>query len=264
MTSLSFALGDLTVRLVGDSLSFREALLPRYGAFEVQREAEVILAVRERRAPAEDATALAARLLAEPLSMELHGATLAVRSPSVLAEVDLARGRGWLEAPVHRHGVDLLSRALLAALRPRALVLHAALAVDGNRAYALAGPSGVGKSTIAGLLGERVRCDELVRLDRGIDGWRAEALPFWHGRPGGGELAAVRLLRQASADGRVALGSAEAVRRVAAEIVWPSFSPHRVAIALGALDCLVAEVPIDELRFRPTRELWPYLIGEAA
>ena len=266
LSGFTVALGDLALRFESGDGAARAALLPRYGEFESSDEPEVRIEwrIRPDRGSGAADPGLAARLLAEPVAIDLDGSRLELRSPSVRAEVDLGRGRGVLAAPAHRHGADLLCRALLAALRPRALLVHAALAIDGGRAFVCAGPSGVGKSTLAALLGERARCDELVRLDREGGGFRAASLPFWHGRPGNAPLAAIRLLRQGERHARTAVPRRQAIRRLAAEVVWPSFSPERAAIALDELGRLVDRVPVDELAFRPTPEVWPYLAGAAA
>lgn len=264
LSSLRFALGDLVLGIEDPTGRWRGALLPRYGAFESALEPEVVLDMEAKSAHEPDGPALVERLAGEPVRIELDGARLTLASASIHGAIDLERGRGRLAAPLHRHGVDVAARALLAVLRPDALLVHAALALDGDRTFVLAGPSGVGKSTIAALLGERALCDELVRLDRGGSGWRATALPFWHGRSGGGELAAIRLLRQAPRDGRRELPHGEVVRRLSAEIVWPSFSEARVGRALARFERLTAEVPIDELGFRPTPAVWPHVTGAAA
>lgn len=261
--SFALELGGLRVAFESASTLWSDTLLPRYGAFrsDLQPRFRIRLEVSggER-----VAAVLAPRLLAESVEIALAGDELAIRSPSVRGAVDLARGEGWLQAPLHRHGVDLLLRALLAATQTDALLMHAALIEDGGRSFAVAGPSGAGKSTLARLLADRACCDELLLVRRSGDGWQASALPFWHGRPGGGRLAGVHLLQHGDAHRLRRLERGEKTRRLAPEIVWPSFSPAHSEQALALFDRLLAEVPVSELSFLPRADVWPVLAGEAA
>ncbi len=116
----------------------------------------------------------------------------------------------------------------------------------------------------AQLLAERACCDELLLLRRRDDVWQAAALPFWHGRPWGGRLAGVHLLQHGDAHRLRRLERGEKVRRLAPEIVWPSFSAVHAARALELFDRLLAEVPVAELSFLPRADVWSVLAGEAA
>lgn len=256
-------LAGLVVAFEAARADWPAALEPRYGAFASVRAPRFVVRLAGRGRRPVGAADLA-RLAAEPVAIEHAGARLALRSASVAAEVDLERGRGELAAPVHRHGVDLLLRTLLALTDERALVVHGALAAAGGRAFVCAGPSGAGKSTLAGLLGARALCDELALLRRERAGWRAHALPFWHGRPGGGRLAGVRLLAHGARHELRTLSPAEALRRTAAEVVWPAFSAAAAERTLALLGRLLAEVPVAELAFRPAAGVWPVLAGEVA
>lgn len=267
LNAFTCALGDLVVRYEAERFDPRVPLAERYAPFECASEPELTVRWVAGEEAGEESANPAARLHAEPVEIELAGQSVRVRSRSIHAVVDLSTGRGELSAPLHRHGADILGRALLAAARPESLLVHAALVVDGERAFLCAGPSGSGKSTLARQLGERARCDELVRLDRHTHGWRAAALPFWHGRPGGGDLIAIRLLRPAATSpevGLIELSPSEARRRLAAELVWPSFSAAHVERALDGLDRLLLEVSVAELRLRLDSEIWPLLSRRAA
>ncbi len=258
-----------TVDLAGLAVAFEAAdeawpaaLAPRYGAFATRRAPRFVIRLTGA-GEVRDAAALA-RLMAEPLAIVAAGSRLTLRSASVAAAVDLTTGQGELSAPVHRHGVDSLLRALLALTAPEALLLHGALAAEDGRAFVCAGPSGAGKSTLAALLGERGLCDELCLLRRGEEGWTAHALPFWHGRPGGGRLAGVRLLVHGPDHELRRLAPEAARRRLAAEVVWPTFAPEAAERALDLLARLLVEVPVAELRFRPDAGVWSALAGEVA
>ncbi|MGE0639297.1 MAG: hypothetical protein AB7G12_05825 [Thermoanaerobaculia bacterium] len=263
LSPFALDLAGLTVSLEADSQEWSGVLERRYGAFRTGNEPRFRVRL-EVRGEERSAAVLAPRLLTEATSIALANGRLLLVSASISGEVDLASGAGHLAGPLHRHGVDLLLRALLAATRPEALLLHGALVVDGSAAIACVGPSGAGKSTLARLLGGRAFCDELLLVRRGADGWQADALPFWHGRPGGGSLAAVHLLRHGDGHRLRRLDRGAALRRLAPEVVWPNFCGELAAGALARFEQLLAEVPVAELSFAPRADVWPVLRGVAA
>ena len=145
------------------------------------------------------------------------------------------------------------------------LLLHAALLVDDERAFLCAGPSGCGKSTLAELLPGAALCDELAVARRDAKGrWMAWSLPFWHGRPGSGRLAAIHLLEHGRRSARRGLSPAEALRRIAPEVIWPAHDEAAAGRALDLLGALAAEVPVSALAFRPEREVWNLIAAPAA
>ena len=267
------ALSRFTVEVAGRVFGFEaedpawtRALEPRYGGFRTERAPGLVC--RLESLPAlRDAAALA-QFAAEPLTLSLRpgssGRAVELDSLSISGWLDLARGRGRIAAPVHRHAVDVALRALLTLTVPEGLLLHGALVVDGERAFLAAGPSGSGKSTLARLLAARALCDEVSLVERTAEGWRAHALPFWHGRPGGGRLAGIRLLTHAERHRCSTLPLADAIRRLAAEVLWPTFSAERSDAALELLERLVAEVPVAELGFVPRADVWPVLVAGPA
>jgi hypothetical protein len=260
-----FAL-DLAGRVVafeGDRPEWRRVLEPRYDAFRTARSAELVV---ELVTTGEVAGVEAlARLRAEvPEIVAPRGELLELRSPSLSAAIDLAAGRGRIESPLDRHGVDALIRALAATWFDDALLVHGALLTRHGSAWLVAGPSGAGKSTIAGLAGGAALCDELALLRRaGARAWRAHALPFWHGRPGRAPLRAIRLLEHGASPRLRALGAEEACRRLLAEIVWPTFSAERVERALELAGLLLEEVEVAALEFRREPDFWEALGGTA-
>jgi len=254
-------LAGLVVAFAGDDPRWEAVLAPRYGLFRTRRAPAIEVALTTRGEVHDDATRAALR--AETPEVAAEGGALLLRSASIEARLDGAGApRATLAAPLDRHGVDALVRLLLAARMPDSLLMHGALLVDAGEAFLATGPSGAGKSTLAKLCGERAHCDELTLLRRVAPGrWEAAALPFWHGRPGGGRLRGVRLLRHAAEHTLAPLPAAEAARRVSAEVIWPTFSPARVARSLALLDRLLAEVEIAELAFARAAGVWPVLAG---
>ena len=137
----------------------------------------------------------------------------------------------------------LVGPVLAFALRLRgALALHASAVRVGNRALALVGPHGAGKSTTAAALGRRgcgVIADDVLRVTAEEDRWLAH--PF------GGML---RLWPDAEA---LVLGCAGRLPRITAS--WDKralplgehgVSPVEVPIPLGAIAFLEAPAPPDQ------------------
>ena len=244
-------LAGLVVALEGVQPAWERVLAPRYGAFRTTQPPALRVALVARGAVA--GLEALERLRAEVVTVEAGGGRLELRSRSIAASFDLAAGTGTLAAPLDRHGVDALMRALLTIRFEDGLLLHGALVAEGGDAWLCGGPSGAGKSTLAALAGEAALCDELTLLRRSGPGiWNAYALPFWHGRPGGGRLRGVRLLEHAPVHRLVALAPAEACRRLLAEVIWPTFSAPHCERTLELAGRLLEEVEVAALRFRPT------------
>jgi len=167
----------------------------------------------------------------------------------------------------------VLAYILMQALPRRgdALLLHAAGIVRGGRGYVLAGPSGAGKTTAAGLAAGRgeVLCDEnvIVMLDPAT-GWQVLSTPFWgHSTP---PERVRRVNCRAPLHGIYLLTHAadfRCTRLAPAEAVMALLSTEKVAVErdesaeawLAVADRLVTAVPVFRLEFRPTPELWDLL-----
>ncbi len=252
-------------RLESDDRRWQEALAPRYGAFSQKPAANVTPAARLRlRATSSppDARTLA-RFHAEPVAVDRRGDRLTLSSSWCRLALDRhddqspAQMTVAVEGPLHRAAVDLALRHLLTELLADGLLLHGALLTDGARTFLCAGPSGCGKSTLAGLLPAAALCDELAVARRDPSGrWRAWSLPYWQGRPGSGELAAVLLLSHGLECERQALEPADALRRLASEVIWPAHDAAETGRALALLGALASEVPVASLAFRPEPGVW--------
>lgn len=262
MSALSRFAVELAGRVVGfegDRPEWRRVLEPRYEAFRTARSPELVVELVVTGEVA-DVEALA-RLRAEVPEVVSPGPDLLeLRSASSVVVIDFAAGRGRIESPLDRHGVDAVVRALAASWFDDALLVHGALLTRHGCAWLVAGPSGAGKSTIAELAGGAALCDELALLRRsGARSWRAHALPFWHARPGRAPLRGVRLLEHGASPRLRALGAEEARRRLLAEIVWPTFSAVRVERALELAAFLLDEVEVAALEFRRAADFWEAL-----
>jgi len=255
--------GGLAIGFEFDDPSWSTVLEPRYGPFRTDRAPELAVELVSRGPSRLELSEIEALRLESP-TLERTGESLRLHSPSLDASVWPERGVARLTSPLDRHGVDVLLPLLLSLRLEDALILHATLAVEDGRAFACAGPSGAGKSTLAELLGERAVCDELALLRRGSKGWLAYSMPYWRGRPAVARLAGVRLLRHGRETRLAPLERVEATRRLSSQLIWPAHSSPSCELALELLDRLVAEVPVDELAFRPEPGVWPVLRGAEA
>ena len=154
-------------------------------------------------------------------------------------------------------------------LQEGGVVLHASAVVDRGRAWVFSGASGSGKTTIAGLAGDRrVLNDETIALRPGARGWNACATPFYGS--GGPEMAqanerspirALCFLRKADRFAHRRLSPAEAVGRAFPEVMLPKRDVRVAESLLAALATLSLCVPAYDLAFAPRAALWAYLDG---
>ena len=183
------------------------------------------------------------------------------------AQVSIARGASAAGA-LDRVLVYICMQAL-----PRehdGLLLHAAGVEMDGAGHVFTGPSGAGKSTVARLADGRgeVLVDENVVLRLGAAGPELFSTPFWgQSTPPAMirrvnrrvPLAAIYLLIQAPAFELSRLSPAEAV---VALLTTEKVATERTESAgawLAMAERLIAQVPIYQLAFRPTVELWDFL-----
>ncbi len=148
-------------------------------------------------------------------------------------------------------------------------ILHASAALAPRGAHVFCGPSRSGKSVAAeNSRAHRVLTDEAVVVTARPDGAWIEGSPVnpfcADKRPGGGPLAGLYLLRQASAHELRELPRGEALPRLTQEIMVP-LGPLELDLSLGmarALDCalrLWETGRVRELRLLPDPGFWRLL-----
>lgn len=184
------------------------------------------------------------------------------------AQVSPAAGRALLMAPdaevlTHPLG-EVLATTLLEG---SAMELHASAVVglDG-RGYALAGVSGVGKTTISGLWSEmpgwrRIAEERLLLWEDG--GWQAEAAPWPPGTwraAGRMALAGVLLLGHGPRAVMRRLEPARALARILRCTFFFAGSGRSAGAAMSVAGRLIAEVPVWSLEVADT----PASVAEAA
>ena len=146
-------------------------------------------------------------------------------------------------------------------LRERRLLLHAACVDTPVGGLLFSGPSGIGKSTQAGLW-QRYAGAKLINGDRPIlqkaeDGWRAWGSPYagssrWFVNKSC-RVRAIVMLRQAPRCSLRRLSRAEAFRRVFAGITVTTWDRSCVSLSCELAEALISEIPVYELSCTPDR-----------
>jgi hypothetical protein len=152
-----------------------------------------------------------------------------------------------------------------------AFIFHGCGVAVGERGYLFTGPSGVGKTTVAGLAGQRtVLNDEAVLLRNGEEGVWLNGTPLLGGvkrrANAWRSLRAVLMLEQSEEVMVRPLQRGEAYSRFLAQLfdTSPLFRPgvdrERMSFLQPRADlaaAVVKSVPMYELHFRPDSSFWP-------
>ncbi len=193
----------------------------------------------------------------------VKASTISARGPGFSSMIDLDTRTARLTTPCYSYPLDMLFRLLLPHLLLRdGLMLHSAFLLSPDGGVVCVGPSGCGKSTLRRLAGEKGICDEFsaVRL---LDGrFVAHGLPFWFGSPTSTLLAGIVLPVHGREYRLHRLASAEALRRLARETLWPTCTSNADARAFQTLATLVTAVPVWEFAFRPEEDAVTILLRE--
>ena len=144
----------------------------------------------------------------------------------------------------------------------------------GEATYLFWGPSGAGKTTVAGLSQQAgigvVLNDDLVLVRRVSGVWRAHGTPFTNptqtgpGRPGQAPLQAVLHLSKGRDPAVLPLTPPDALARIAVGLPVVMAEPAWAARALAIAMRMVREVPQVELAFRRDQPFWPAIERWAA
>ena len=181
------------------------------------------------------------------------------------AEWDPASRRGRVRQNAFPYALDSVIRIVhsLVLAESGGFLLHAASAIRCGRAFIFSGVSGAGKTTVSRLAPADVTLltDEISYIRKAEDGYRAFGTPFAGelGRPGANlaaPIAALYFLKQGPLDAARPLETSAAARRLLRNILF--FAADRGLVErLFAIACeFVSSVPIYELTFRPTAEVW--------
>ena len=190
-------------------------------------------------------------------------------------EVDLLSKRAWVSTPTLEKAPSALARvvtfiATWALPRQEALLLHATGLGIGGKGFAFAGASGAGKTTIAGLapLGSQIIGDENVIIRLEGDTPTLYSTPFWGQNTPESQIQRMRvqypltvlfILKQSPHWFLRPLRASEAILSL---LATEKVAVERTESARAWLDVasrLIAQIPVFELGFLPSPELWPFL-----
>jgi hypothetical protein len=204
------------------------------------------------------------------------GAVTQFRVAAYAGSIDLDAQRAWVSTPNEARAASAIERVLsyiCLQMLPRqhqSLWLHAVgLAWQGN-GVVFFGPSGAGKTTLAGLARDRavILSDENVIVQYNAAGPQLMSTPFWgHSTPADliqrvrrtVPLCAMFSLRHTPDFAVRRLSAAEAVLALLATEKVATERVESAAAWLGAAQQLVQQVPVYELSFAPTLAVWEFL-----
>jgi len=188
------------------------------------------------------------------------------------AEWDPQSRRGWIRQEPNPYSVDSVLRIVHSLLLARegGMLMHASSAVRDGRAFVFMGVSGAGKTTISRLApaGVHLLTDEMSYLRREADGYFAYGTPFSGelGRPGANlraPLACIYLLAQGPENRIEALGHADAVRGLLANILFFAQDRELVQAIFASAIELAERVPVRRLTFVPDSRVWDLIGNES-
>ncbi len=176
---------------------------------------------------------------------------------------------GLLQAPIIRVFEQILYQAFYTITQTKQLpdiLIHSSAVIYRGRGFIFAGPSGSGKSTVAALSEDyTVLNDEICLVTETPDGLYLNSTPFnglYHGKKSGqAPLAAVILIAHGKSNRFVDIGSSEAVKVLAREIVPPvgltgTLYPGLFADMLDYSVRLYNSVPVRKMEFLPDSSFW--------
>jgi hypothetical protein len=190
------------------------------------------------------------------------GDCIRVRHRCFSALLENSRGRGYLYRSIDReYALEITLRIAMCCRLPAigGIALHAAGIIVNGCSVVFFGPSGAGKTTIAGIAPYPVISDELVAVTP--DSWSAQTTGFWSVQqpPPGTRystplVALVELAKAPELELR-RLEPMDAFRRLLGVTVLPP-AAQLWQLATDALARLVAEVPVWRMHWSPSQPPW--------
>jgi len=228
-----------------------------YGGYLSRAAADVQLEVTLVDGPQADPSA--------ELVVQREGKTWHLLRGDLRAEWNRATGRGRVWQNLNSYSTDVVLRILhtLILAGQDGVLLHAASAKVGDRAFAFSGVSGAGKTTISRLAPNYVTLftDEISYLKMENGEFRAWGTPFSGelAKPGPNSwarLARVFLLRQGPENSIEPMERHEAVCSVLRNVLFFADDPELAGRVLETVCRLVETVPVQRLTFRPEAAIW--------
>ncbi len=201
----------------------------------------------------------------QDLAVRCDGGRWTMTRGDFRADFDPVSKHGKLRQGAYPYAIDSVMRIVhsLMLVESGGFLLHAASVVRYGRAFIFTGVSGAGKTTISRLAPPDVTLltDEISYITASDEGYRAFGTPFAGelARPGENVVAPIGglyFLKQGASDGVQAVTRSDAARRLLRNILF--FADDRSMVQkLFDIACdFVSRVPVYELTFRPTVEVW--------
>ena len=256
-TGVTVEIGGIPIFLESDDADFRALLEQRYAGF-----------VNPAATPA-----YRFEIQLEPPTPPSEEAARAFRSGSVWrlergdfrSEWDSRSRRGWVRQSPNPYSIDSVLRIVhsLVLAEEGGFLVHAASGVRRGRAFAFAGISGAGKTTLARLAPPDVAVltDEISYIRRCEGGYRAYGTPFAGelGRAGVSLKAPVAALYflEKGPGGRIEpMGQLAAARELLRNILFFAHDPALVSRVFESAIEFVARVPAGRFTFAPDERAW--------
>jgi hypothetical protein len=251
-------IGGLPIQLQTDSPGFRRMIEKRYAGF-LNPCAMPACRFEIQLTPGAQSTD-------EDVRVFKLGSTWCLTRGDFRAEWDLQRREGWIRQSANPYSLDSVLRithSLLLATEG-SFLLHAASAVRNGRAFAFAGVSGAGKTTLVRFAPADVAVltDEISYVRRVGRSYQAYGNPF--AARGGANLAApldtLLLLEKAQVNEILPVPPRLAASALMHHILFFAEDPQLVRAVFDAAVDFVARVAIRRLAFRPDARVWE-LVG---
>jgi hypothetical protein len=204
----------------------------------------------------------------EPARVSKSGSVWRLERGDFLAEWDARARRGWVRQSPNPYSIDCVLRIVhtLILAEEGGFLVHAASGVRQGRAFAFAGISGAGKTTMARLAppDATVLTDEISYIRRSGSGYDAYGTPFAGelARVGANlkaPLAALYFLEKGPAARIEPLGQSAAARELLRDILFFAHDRELVERVFEAAVEFVSRVPVARYTFAPDERAWELL-----
>lgn len=254
----SVAIGGLPIAITSDDREFIAMLERRYTGFIGDAGAAAMKLEVDIVPPVEGDDDI-------DLAVAREGHRWTISRGDFRADWDSVARRGRVRQNAFPYALDSVMRIVhsLMLAESGGFLLHAASAIRHGRAFIFSGVSGAGKTTISRLAPADVTLltDEVSYLRKTDEGYRAFGTPFAGelGRPGenlDAAVGALYFLVQGPLNTVVRLSESTAARRLLRNILFFADDRALVEKLFGTACEFAASVPVYELIFRPTAEVW--------
>jgi hypothetical protein len=258
LNSVTVVIGGLAIEISSADAGFITMLEQRYTGFVGGGAGAPIRLAVEIVPPSLDGAD-------EDLVVQFDGRRWTMTRGDFRADWNPETRQGSVRQAAYPYAIDSVMRIIhsLVLAQEGGFLLHAASVVRGGRAFIFSGVSGAGKTTISRLAPDdaTLLTDEISYLRKTERGYYAFGTPFAGDLGRSGEnlsapLGGLYLLEQGPADSIRPLAAPQAARRLLRNILFFADDRPLVQKLFDAACDFVSAVPVYELTFRPTPEVW--------